>query len=71
MFIYFIIYLKAWVAPPNMKILARTLLRMHKCMLQYRIIFAQSGRTKSTMGELKASIFTPMSRQFALLKTLG
>lgn len=31
---------------------------------------AQSGHTKSTMGELKASCFVPMSRQFALLKTL-
>ena len=31
MFIYFIIYLKAWVAPPNMKIPARTLVYTIHC----------------------------------------
>ena len=36
-FIYFIIYLKVWVAPPNMKILARTLLGtvVPTCMSMY------------------------------------
>ena len=39
-------------------------------MSQCPIVIAQSGRTKSTIGELKASLFVPMSSQFALLKTL-
>ena len=40
-------------------------------MSQCPIVIVQSGHTKSTMGELKASLFVPMSRQFALLKTLN
>lgn len=44
---------------------------MRANMSQCPIVIAQSGCTKSTMGELKASCFVPMSRQFALLKTLG